>query len=286
MRKLLLILAVVNIILSCKRGEDDPWLSMRSREQRLIGKWKLAEEQINIEDYNSKGSNYVYKGGVYNNDVLYYSGITTISVTPTQINKEYNGIEKKNALILYGDTVNVLDSTTKSIKSFSKIDSTASGTYEIIVDIKKQNEYTQTENKELSIRYKEKNWGVAVFSFDCGNTVYTPYNDSLDNNFIINSKKTFNGKWQWVNDKKTKINAGYMQGNILRLSNNEIIISNEYNTETFEKMPYNNYVHLNYHIYCFNAGVIPIISPVKYNYCYVKNVKKHKVYQRWERIKE
>lgn len=42
---LLFPIAALLILASCKKGEDDPFLSLRSRDARIRGEWKLVERQ-------------------------------------------------------------------------------------------------------------------------------------------------------------------------------------------------------------------------------------------------
>jgi hypothetical protein len=54
MKKLLaiaaLLMTTVILLDGCKKGAEDPFLSFKSREKRLIGKWKVVEFKINGED--------------------------------------------------------------------------------------------------------------------------------------------------------------------------------------------------------------------------------------------
>jgi hypothetical protein len=54
MKKLLAIAALLmtTVILfdGCKKGPEDPFISFKSREKRMIGKWKVVEFKINGED--------------------------------------------------------------------------------------------------------------------------------------------------------------------------------------------------------------------------------------------
>jgi len=45
-----LIMTAVIILDGCKKGPEDPFLSFKSREKRLIGQWKVTEFRINGED--------------------------------------------------------------------------------------------------------------------------------------------------------------------------------------------------------------------------------------------
>lgn len=285
----LLILTIVAyslITVSCRKGEEDPFISFRSRNQRLIGKWKLVEEKINIEKYTYKEANYLYKGLSNTREFYYKSEVYSILATQQQYKKTGNFYLKESALVLYGDTLNILDSTTNKQSVFEKVDSVCNGLYEIIVDIKKNNEFTQTENKDFSITYKDTIWGKSFGYFDCGNTVYYPMNSAVNNNTHSATNYSYNNSWKWKNEKKSIVDAGYMSGKITRLSNNEIIINDEYTTEDYAQTPNSNNLLYPYHYYCFTGGNIPVISPIKYLDSYNRYITKTTIYQRWERIKE
>jgi hypothetical protein len=65
MKKLLLVLLVAIMAIptfqSCKKGENDPTISLRSRKARLIGEWKLSAGTV-TENYGSDIYNYTYNG--------------------------------------------------------------------------------------------------------------------------------------------------------------------------------------------------------------------------------
>ncbi len=48
---LLVVILMINSIAGCKKYEDGPWVSLRSKKTRLLGKWKVVsidgEEQAN-----------------------------------------------------------------------------------------------------------------------------------------------------------------------------------------------------------------------------------------------
>lgn len=50
MRKLLLILFIPLLLVSCKKYEDGPSISFRSAEKRLAGKWRVSELLYNDKD--------------------------------------------------------------------------------------------------------------------------------------------------------------------------------------------------------------------------------------------
>ena len=48
---LLLISLLVNSFSSCKKGDEDPFLSFYSRQKRIVGEWKVSEGEIRYDNY-------------------------------------------------------------------------------------------------------------------------------------------------------------------------------------------------------------------------------------------
>lgn len=86
---LLALIASVALVSSCKRGEEDPFLSFRSRDARLMGEWTLSSlevrQEIN-ESNNSLVTNTIveekFSGDSYTTD----SSITTNTTTYKRTN--------------------------------------------------------------------------------------------------------------------------------------------------------------------------------------------------------
>lgn len=85
---ILSVLVIPFIITSCKKGENDPFLSLKSRNARLVGEWKVAESTITSNSSDS------YDGGSYTqtttttgnetiNDITYTSTETETEVYTT-----------------------------------------------------------------------------------------------------------------------------------------------------------------------------------------------------------
>lgn len=77
----------VTAVSSCKKGENDPFLSLRSRKARVTGEWKLTKGTITETD-NS--------GGATNTDVTTYTETTSSSGGVTTQYTETLTIEKDN----------------------------------------------------------------------------------------------------------------------------------------------------------------------------------------------
>jgi len=55
--------ALVIAFSGCKKGEDDPFLSLRSRTARLAGEWKLSSADLSVTS-GSSTYHYVYNGSI------------------------------------------------------------------------------------------------------------------------------------------------------------------------------------------------------------------------------
>ncbi len=64
-----LLVSIITFSGCTKKGEDDPFLSMRSRTSRLAGEWTLSEYEITYTENNSTWGTYtsktVYNGATY-----------------------------------------------------------------------------------------------------------------------------------------------------------------------------------------------------------------------------
>ncbi len=60
---ILVILSLI-VIPSCKKGEDDPFISFRSRDARITAKWKLVNYESQ-SSYNGSSSTQVLNGSIY-----------------------------------------------------------------------------------------------------------------------------------------------------------------------------------------------------------------------------
>ncbi len=67
MRKIVPFILVIHsliVIPSCKKGEDDPFISFRSRDARITAKWKLVNYESQ-SSYNGSSSTQVLNGSIY-----------------------------------------------------------------------------------------------------------------------------------------------------------------------------------------------------------------------------
>jgi len=98
----LFLLIVVILFNGCKRGEDDPFISFRSRKARVTGKWKMTSiKRTSIRDYTTEiftGNGSTYTRTEQNSNGSNFStGIYTYEITfkkdgsyTAQINRDGN----------------------------------------------------------------------------------------------------------------------------------------------------------------------------------------------------
>jgi hypothetical protein len=46
MQALMLLLLTAGVLVGCRKGEDDPWLTFRGRKARLVGKWSVTSGMV------------------------------------------------------------------------------------------------------------------------------------------------------------------------------------------------------------------------------------------------
>ena len=67
MKKYLGIVLLISVVLgtlslsSCKKGPNDPFISLRSRKARMVGEWTIAKYSYERTDINIDGEQYYYK---------------------------------------------------------------------------------------------------------------------------------------------------------------------------------------------------------------------------------
>lgn len=79
--QLIILVAIIGLLTECKKGEDDPFLSLRSRKARITGDWKMKSGTLL---YSSSGpnssntSNIILTGNTYASTYSNtYNGVTT-----------------------------------------------------------------------------------------------------------------------------------------------------------------------------------------------------------------
>lgn len=89
--QIMLFTVLVGVLGQCKKGEDDPFLSIRSRKARVAGEWSLTSGTASYMNSNNNGSNQsssssniTYSGTSYTEVWSYTSGSFTDNGTDTE----------------------------------------------------------------------------------------------------------------------------------------------------------------------------------------------------------
>ncbi|OFX56737.1 MAG: hypothetical protein A2046_00380 [Bacteroidetes bacterium GWA2_30_7] len=225
MKKLFGIIALLSIVLSltytgCRKGEEDPFLSLRSRDKRIIGTWTLksSSEVITTNttetDYNNKNSektteaeskseSMTFDGTVFTNDETKTITTTTLTTEPS--------LNAQTGKYSYNTTTAVVVVSTNIINK---------KTYSVELEISEDHTYKATIAETItSFHYSGKqNVGGIDYPYTTIDTTYSP----ADVRTWIDE-----GDWYWedAKDKKIMIVAGnVMNGKLKRLSNKEVIL--------------------------------------------------------------
>jgi hypothetical protein len=224
MKKSIIYLAAAIIAIpalnSCKKGEEDP-LSLNSRDSRITGTWSQVSES-------------------------WSETTTTTSNTSNSVNsdtKESTKVET-NTKTLSGGSFTKVELTVVDGKDVSKAsgyditdgtwdqnsdtyrdedEKTTSYTKTLTVSIYKDNTYTATTTIGAST--------VKTTETDVNNGVSTIDGKSVTDGAGTTSTEVEEGTWLWLDAKKSKIHimAGPLNGMLLRLAKDELIISQEEN---------------------------------------------------------
>lgn len=166
--------------LSLKRGEGDPFLSLRSREARVVGDWKVRSIKRTFTNNNSSDSldNYTI---IYTMNVSTYTGVITYPNNPSS-NYTYNGTRtwewtfKEDGTYRYTDTYNGNINTLSGRWNFTSR----------VGDLK---------NKSTAISYKQSspytNSGSSTYA---GNYFENYVDDAYDLKELRNKKMVW---WYW-----------------------------------------------------------------------------------------
>jgi hypothetical protein len=98
--RIFMVLVVVALALpslnSCKKGENDPFLSLKSRDSRITGEWKLTKAERTVIEPNFGGSGNVTTVVTFNGTTK--TTTSTGQTTPTSINYSLNITLEKNGI--------------------------------------------------------------------------------------------------------------------------------------------------------------------------------------------
>jgi hypothetical protein len=220
---------------SCKKGEEDPAISMRTRDSRMTGTWKMVSVEETSTNTNTTTTS---------NDVnAEKSDKTTTTVTTKSFDgtnwtetTKYDATENRTEVDpTFNNTTLKYDYPTVTSKEVDDNSSTTVDSYTYEIKMYKDNTYTATKTSTAKT-YSWDNTNTYTSgsnpSFITGSTDDTTYTKAVP------STSVSEGVWFWLDSKKNKIEivtGSELSGQILRLSNKEIILedatsSNDDNT--------------------------------------------------------
>jgi len=214
----LLVFVFTLIFSGCKKGEDDPFFSFRSRNARIAGEWVIRSftKSVNIQEQSTTMNS-------VNSERSTTETTTTIDTTISG-----NKMTVKKSLISKMASTDISFELNDTAYSFitennitdTEMHSLEEYTLDVDLEIKDDGTYhasiTQTLLSALDSTLTLEN-GTDTLFYDKTDTTYIPQSTS---------KWTEEGDWHWLDSDKSKIiiNAGPMKGNIIRLANDEVII--------------------------------------------------------------
>jgi len=175
---------------ACKKGEDDPFLSLRSRDAKITNTWNLT----NIDGKTTS----VNKQPQITVDPITFQTINTIKTTTTVETTTFSGSTKTvSSTATVNDNGTITTGTPESTNY----------TYSQTLEIKKGGEYTisETSTQNFSTTPSDPNNGVTE-----------------------TSKNT--GQWNWADDNKAKSILVLDGDNydITKLSKKELVLTQNY----------------------------------------------------------
>jgi len=215
-------LLLVVLSFSCKRGEEDPFLSFRSRNQRLKGWWKVKEMNIDTV-FIEKDEHLSWNNPDHVEYTLTYKIVSSTNISGNTMMyeyKKYQKFENKKALfITYPDTV-------KFVRTFSNC--------EVYVCFDEDNNLTIQWNRTTPYRKEFAGGDYWPTNFlNEGDNIDTMQHETVElQPRWYTTAET--GKWQWVDKKKTELDAGLFSGTVTKLSYKEVKI-NYYQQEALKE---------------------------------------------------
>jgi hypothetical protein len=218
-QSVLAILVVASTITSCKKGEDDPTISLRSRDSRLVGEWTLTSMEKTVSGTSSTNSSDDQGNSSTSNTTVDYSAkvdgsnktvTMSTSTTSTGFGQSSTSSEKTN----YTETYTLDMEITKE------------GTVKITVDSKPVNVST-TYVPSNTLPTGVSNSAETGFDSDFGLSWSRAEFDGAYTYVGVSNKTTSQGYWSWDDANKNKVivnidNLGRFY--VRQLKNKEIIL--------------------------------------------------------------
>ncbi len=87
--KFLLLTISMLLLFNCKKGKDDPFISLRSRDHRIVGPWKLVKGKVTyMHDFRKQINTYTETDEIISGDIIYNPNTTVPCTFSIIINKD------------------------------------------------------------------------------------------------------------------------------------------------------------------------------------------------------
>lgn len=228
---------VMPLFNGCKKGAEDPFLSLKSREKRIEGTWTLKSvDYTYTSETKSNTNNTVNSDNSTSSDNTTYtvaydgSNMTVIKKSAPSSTNYTSNYKQYDA---FANPPAYKSVTTSSVESKTETWVTS---YAITVSIYKDNTYSYTITKKATSYSRSTARtvnGIAVTPSPKDTSIAGTY-DGINYYSTNEDTKTKVGTWSWADELeksdigKIIINAGPLSGYLLRLSNKELIIDYSY----------------------------------------------------------
>jgi hypothetical protein len=202
---LLVLTTTLSVMNGCKKGAEDPFLSLRSRDSRIEGSWNLSSYTLTTETTEVE------------TDASYNTTETTVTTTAV----EFDGEE----WITKTESSTVSSSSGYSYESSTSTEDRSDVSWEMTIEKDGTFAYENTETPTF-------------YSYTSVSGGYT-YSDSyaiIDEDYATG----YTGNWNWVDDGKNKSGVEFWSpsngllfyGELTRLSNKDMKISGSEETSS------------------------------------------------------
>lgn len=235
LKRTFLLVAVAAMLMplldSCKKGKEDPGISFRSRNARVTGTWTLKSYDMSgVNDTTITSTNDV------NDDDYSYTSRTTWSETYNGSSVITNSVTDRDYTdqYMWYDIGNTRWEDQEVVYEYNSSDEDNT-TWNFTISLYTDNTF---ETKETSGNANGKwKWDFDIEWDDSNDPGAADNDNDFDNDWSTTGTSTSiaQGAWYWEdNTKKNKLflNAGPIKGQVIRLSNKEMIVEVQYGALT------------------------------------------------------
>jgi len=216
---------IMPIIQGCKKGEEDPFISFKSRDSRVTGTWELKSYEISGTTVSTeKISNDV------NDDEFDESITTTWSETYNGTSKVISNTLKEKSTDIYM-WHNGTDWKDQEVVYTNNTSSNSTEVFGLTVALYKDNTYEITETSGNASGTWAYDWETDVDDDNDLSVADADDDDDGDWSTTGISTSVTQGAWYWEDETKKEklfLNAGSLKGKVVRLAGKEMWVEIRY----------------------------------------------------------